>query len=252
LQLDWTDSATELAEHAAGIVAALLERKPDAAIALPTGNTPLGLYRRLVDLQRGGRLSCSRAKFFNLDEFIGKSKDDPRSYGAFLWQHLFRPLAIEPAQVRLLRGDAPDLLAECRQFDQAIEAAGGLDLAILGLGANGHVAFNEPGSNWDSMTREVVLAAATRQAQYGLFDTDADVPRTGLTLGLRTIRESRAILLLVSGSSKADALAAFLRGNPDKNWPVTSLIGHPSLAIVADRRLNPDAAMAASSSCSTR
>lgn len=252
MQLDWTDKSSELAACAAGIMTALLERKPDAAIALPTGNTPLGLYRHLAELQRAGRLSCGRAKFFNLDEFVGKSKDDLRSYGAFLWQHLFHPLAIDPRQVRLLRGDAPDLAAECRHFDQAVAAAGGLDLAVLGLGANGHVAFNEPGSDWDSMTRQVVLADATRQAQHDLFDTEADVPRDGLTMGLRTIREARAILLLVSGSSKANALAAFLRGRPDKNWPVTALLDHPNLAIVADRKLNPNAAMATSLSRSVQ
>lgn len=248
MQIDWTETSTELAEHAAAIIAALLEAKSDAAIALPTGNTPLGLYRHLAELQRAGRLSCDGARLFNLDEFTGKSKNDPRSYGAFLWQHLLQPLAIKPGQVRLLRGDAPDVEAECRHFDQAIAAAGGLDLAVLGLGSNGHVAFNEPGSDWDSITREVVLADTTRQAQHGLFDTDADVPRRGLTMGLRTIREARAILLLVSGSSKADALAAFLRGRPDKNWPVTALLGHPNLAIVADGRLNPNAAMATSPS----
>jgi glucosamine-6-phosphate deaminase len=244
VQIDWTDKPLELAERAGRIVTSVLESKPDAAIALPTGNTPLGLYRHLVELQQAGRLSCDRARFFNLDEFIGKSTDDPSSYGAFLWQHLLRPLAIKPRQVRLLRGDALDLEAECRDFEQAIAAAGGLDLAVLGLGANGHVAFNEPGSDWDSMTREVVLADTTRQAQHRLFDTHAHIPRSGLTMGLRTIRKARAILLLVSGSSKANALAALLRGIPDENWPVTALLDHSNLAIVADRKLNPNAAMA--------
>ncbi len=227
-----------MAERAARHVTQLLERKPQAVIALASGNTPLGLYRRLVERHEAGRLFCSRARFFNLDEFVGKSLDDPRSYGAFLWRHLLRPLAVEADQVRLLRGEALDLAAECRRFDQAIAEAGGIDLAILGLGANGHIAFNEPGSDRDSVTREVVLAEATRRAQHGLFAEQRDVPRRGLTIGLRTIRAAKAILLLVSGSGKADAVAAMLRAKVDTNWPVTAILNHPRLAILIDNGLN--------------
>ena len=240
VQLNWIDSPNDMAERAALHVMELLERKPEAAIALPSGNTPLGLYRRLGELHVAGRLSCARARFFNLDEFVGKSLDDPQSYGAFLWRHVFRPLATETGRVRLLRGDAPDLAAECRSFDQAIWEAGGLDLAILGLGANGHMAFNEPGSGWDSVTREVELAESTRRAQHGLFAQPSDVPCRGLTIGVRTIRAAKAILLLVSGSGKADAIAAMRRAKPDTNWPVTAILNHPRLTILVDNDLNPE------------
>jgi glucosamine-6-phosphate deaminase len=239
LNLSWIDNSTQLADRAARYVADLLENKPDAAIALPTGSTPLGMYRRLTELHAARRFSCSRARFFNLDEFVGKSIDDPQSYGAFLWQHLFRPMAVELGQVRLLRGDAPDFAAECRAFDQAIAAVGGLDLAILGLGMNGHVAFNEPGCDWDAATHKITLTEATRRAQHSLFAKEANIPRHGLTMGLRTIRSAQAILLLVCGSGKNAAVAAMLRTTPDKNWPVTAILDHPNLTILADSALNP-------------
>jgi glucosamine-6-phosphate deaminase len=241
-----------MAERAAQHVGQLLERRPDAAIALASGNTPLGLYRRLAALRQAGRLSCIQARFFNLDEFAGKSLDDPQSYGAFLWRHVFGPLAVDAGQIRLLHGNAPDLAAECRSFERAIGDAGGLDLAILGLGANGHLAFNEPGSDWDSVTREVVLAETTRRAQQGLFAQPGDVPRHGLTMGLRTIRAARALLLLVSGSGKSGALEAMLSAKPDANWPVTAILDHPRLTVLADNELNPETVINPSRASSTR
>jgi glucosamine-6-phosphate deaminase len=236
VQLRVTESPAEFAEVAAHNVVELLEKNPAAAIALPTGNTPLGLYQRLADLRRESRFSCPRARFFNLDEFAGKSAQDPQSYAAFLKRHFFLPLGISPGQTRLLRGDARDVQAECRDFDREIVEAGGIDLAILGLGANGHIAFNEPGSDWNSETREIALTAETRRSQLGLFASETEVPTHGLTMGVKTIRAARRILLLVSGAAKADALAALLRGRPDLNWPVTALVEHPDLAVLADRK----------------
>lgn len=235
------DNSDELANRAAQYLAELLETKPDAAIALPTGNSPLGLYRRLAEMHDAGRLSCRQARFFNLDEFVGKSADDPLSFGGVLRKHAFGPLGVARAQVRLLRGDAVDLVAECRSFEQAIAEAGGLDLAVLGVGANGHIAFNEPGSDWDSSTREVTLTEATRRAQLGLFATAADVPWRGLTMGLRTIWAARAILLLISGAGKEAAAAAFLRARPEREWPVTAILDHPNLLVLANSDLNPAA-----------
>jgi glucosamine-6-phosphate deaminase len=239
LQLTWLDNATQLAELAARQIAALLAEKPEAVLALPTGSTPLGLYQQLNTLQARGDIDVSQARFFNLDEFVGKSIADANSYAAFLWRHCFTPLGIKPAQVRLLQGDAVDRAGECRRFDEAIAAAGGLDLAILGLGTNGHVAFNEPGSDWLAPTREVVLETATKQAQQGLYSNPADVPHHGLTMGIATIRAARAILLLVSGANKAAAVDAMLRGEPDPAWPVTAILDHPRLTILGDKKLRP-------------
>lgn len=239
MKLEWMDDQQQMNTAAATIVSDLLAKKPDATIALPTGNTPLGLYRTLAALKQAGKFSCPEASFFNLDEFSGKSSDDPQSYGAFLRKHVFEPLAVDEGRIRLLRGDAPDLQAECMAFEAAIEGRGGLDLAILGLGQNGHIAFNEPGSDWGAGTRQVRLASTTRKAQAMIYASDDDVPTYGLTMGIPTIVSARAILLLVSGSGKQAALAALLRGVPDPERSVTALLSHSALTVLADKALRP-------------
>jgi glucosamine-6-phosphate deaminase len=237
LQLHLMKSPEEMAEAAAREFLEVLKRKPEASIALPTGNSPLILYGRLAELRREGRFSCDHARFFNLDEFVGKSAEDAQSYAAFLWRHAFHPLEVSPGQVRLLRGDAADPQAECKAFEQAIADAGGIDLAILGLGANGHIAFNEPGSSWDSETHETVLTPESRRGQLGLFASEAEVPPHAITMGVKTIRSARQILLLVSGWAKTEALAALLRKQPDPQWPVTALLRHPNLTVLAEEKL---------------
>ncbi len=226
---------SELSDQAAAHVAALLRRKAAAAIALPTGRTPRGMYERLVALHRAGEFSCRDARIFNLDEFVGLGPDDPASYGAYLRRHFLSQVDADPVRIRLLQGDALDLDAECRDYDRAIDAAGGLDLAILGLGRNGHIAFNEPGGDWRSVTHRVVLSESTRSAQRQQFPSDEAVPREGLTMGMQTIRAARAILLLVAGVEKAAGLAALRAGRRDPSWPVTGLLDHADLLVLADR-----------------
>jgi glucosamine-6-phosphate deaminase len=235
LQLLWVNGHVGLADQAAARVAALFRRNPRATVALPTGATPRGMYERLAALHRAGEFSCRDGRFFNLDEFVGLAPDSPCSYAAYLRRHFFRRVDADPAGIRLLRGDAPDLEAECRAYDQAIAAAGGIDLAILGLGRNGHVAFNEPGGDWESRTHRVVLSESTRSAQRQQFPSDEEVPRLGLTMGMRTIRAARAILLLVAGAGKAEGLAALTAGRRDPLWPVTGLLDHDDLVVLADR-----------------
>jgi glucosamine-6-phosphate deaminase len=225
---------SELADRAAEQVARLLRGKPRATVALPTGATPRGMYERLVALHRAGECSCREAHFFNLDEFVGLGPDHPFSYAAYLRQYFLEQVDADPARVRLLRGDAPDLDAECRTYDRAIDAAGGLDLVILGLGRNGHVAFNEPGGDWESVTHRIALSDSTLSAQRQQFPADQQVPRLGLTMGMRTIRAARAILLLVAGEGKAGGLTALRAGRRDPLWPVTGLLGHEDLVVLAD------------------
>jgi len=241
MELQWVDGADGLAEAAAEHVVAVLARFARPVIALPTGATPRGLYERLVRRGRTGALSLGSARFFNLDEFVGLAPSDPRCYAAFLTRHFLGPLDIPAERIRLLRGDAGDLPAECLAYDGALEAAGGIDLAILGLGTNGHIAFNEPGGDWKLGTHVVTLAPSTRRAQRLLFASEAEVPRQGLTMGIATIRAARAVLLLVMGEGKAAALGALRAGLPDPAWPVTALLDHPRLTALVDRRLLPAA-----------
>ena len=232
MKLEWLDGAAALARRAAAEVANLCRSRPDAVLALPTGGTPLGMYAELVRLHRAGEVSFRAARFFDLDEYAGLSADDENSYACYLRRNFLSQVDADPDRIRLLRGDAPDPLAECRAYDAAIAAAGGLDLAVLGLGVNGHVAFNEPGVDWSLGTHRVALAASTLERAG-----DWPVPTHGLTMGLGTLRQARAVLLLAAGEGKEAALAALLRGCSDPAWPDTALLDHPRLLVLADRAL---------------
>jgi len=234
MQLEWTDSAEAFADRAASHVASLLAEVPAAAIALPTGSTPIGLYARLRAMEAAGEVTLSAGHFFNLDEYVGVGPADPHSFAAFLRRHFLDASGIPAAHIRLLRGDAPDIASEAAAHDAAVAALGGLDLAILGLGGNGHIAFNEPGAPWDAGTHVVPLTEATRIANAAYFADGFQVPSHGLTMGIGMIRAARRVLLLVSGRAKAAALGALLAGQPDPAWPVTALCGHPGLTVVAD------------------
>jgi len=236
MQWVWADTARDFAILSADRVAAVLARKPNAAIALPTGQTPVGLYAELRARAGAGELSGTAARWFNLDEYLGVAGDQPLSYARFVRSHLLDALGVPAGHVCLIRGDAPDPEAECRRYDEAIEAAGGLDLAILGLGANGHIAFNEPGSPWDCTTHVVTLSEQTRANNARPNDLRT-IPERGITMGIGTLRAAREILLLVTGASKRQALEALRRGVADSGWPVTSLLDHPNLTVVCDAGL---------------
>jgi glucosamine-6-phosphate deaminase len=229
----WCRSGSELAQVAADHVATLLARKPEAVIALPTGQTPLGLYAELVARAAAKRLSAAQARFFNLDDYLGLSMDHPLSYARFLREHFLMPAGVAEEHIRLLRGDAVGIEAECRDYEAAIAAAGGLDLAILGLGTNGHIGFNEPGSDWSAQTHVVSLSEETRATHVAQTQGKFVIPAYGITVGVSTILAAREILLLVAGAGKARALAAFRRGIADPKWPVTALLTHRNLTVLA-------------------
>ena len=209
-----------------------LSGKPASVLALPTGGTPLGLYAQLIERVRAGAASLDAAKIFNLDEYCGLAQSDPHSYAAFLRRHLIGPAALGAERVRLLRGDALDMDAECRDYDAAVAGCGGIDLCVLGLGVNGHIAFNEPGSSWDLRTHTVHLSHVTRTAHERQAQARWAIPEWGVTMGIKTVLESRHILLLIAGIHKEAARAAFYAGNPDADWPVTSLLAHPSVTVI--------------------
>lgn len=239
MQLEWTDSGEAFADRAASHVANLLDDAPAAAIALPTGSTPIGLYARLRTMAAAGEIALAAAHFFNLDEYVGVSPTNRHSFAAFLRRHILDEADIPEQHIRLLRGDAPDIGAEAAAHDAAVAAVGGLELAILGLGSNGHIAFNEPGAPWDAGTHVVPLTEATRTANAAYFPDGFPVPSHGLTMGIGMIRAARRVLLMVSGHAKAEALAALLDGRPDADWPVTALCDHPGLTVIADAALRP-------------
>ena len=227
------ENYTELSRAAARFVAQMVIKNPRLVLALPTGDTPLGLYRELVGLFREGLLDFSGAQAFNLDEYLGLPPDHPQSFRAYMREHFW-------SHVNLHAYYIPDSLPadpqeECRRYERIMGEAGGLDLAVLGLGKNGHIAFNEPGTPWESLTHVVDLAEETRREEARRFGGLAHTPKQAITTGIRTIMNARRILLLVAGPGKAGILARALRGPITPEVPGSVLQLHPDLTVIADR-----------------
>jgi len=244
MKMHWSDSAAGFDRAAADALAQALQARDEPFVALPTGSTPLGLYAEVARRVATGAALPGRAHYINLDEYVGLGPQHALSYVGYLQRHFLGPAGIARERVHLLRGDARDLDAECRAADAALARWGGLDLALLGLGENGHIAFNEPGSDWNAATHVVALDERTRAAQRRQAGAGAAIPAHGITLGLATLRAARSVVLLVRGAAKGAALAALLRGRADPQWPVTSLIGHPRLTVIAEAALRPAGAAA--------
>lgn len=230
MQIEVYDDYAGLSRRAAEMVAELVREKPNAVLGLPTGSTPEGFYTELVGLG----LSLAQVRVFNLDEYLGLPKDHPESYYSYMKTHLYDRTDIRPEHCQIPDGMTADPAAECQRYEAAIQAAGGLDLIILGVGHNGHIGFNEPGTPWDSHTRRVALAERTREANARFFNSMAEVPTHALTMGIGTILEARRILLLASGPDKASIIRETVMGEPRIEVPATALQSHPAVAVLLD------------------
>ena len=230
-------STPRLAARALAIeMARAVSANPRLVLGLPAGRTPIELYRELAARSRSGRLDLSRVTAFSLDEFVGIAAADPRSYRAFMRRHLFDRFTRPPRQVHFLNGTASDLDAECSRYDRAVRRAGGLDLLLLGLGANGHIGFNEPAAALAARTHRARLAPATRRANRALFGNRASaVPREGLTMGMATMLQARRIVLLATGAGKASAAARMVRGPLTPRVPASFLQLHRDVEVWLDR-----------------
>ena len=205
-----TETPDEGSRLAGNLVVQAIEQTPALRLGLAAGKTPIGLYRNLVDLHRATRLDFSHVRLFSLDEFIGLPNDSPHSYCVFFHQHLIDHINIDPAHLHLLNGQAEeDIASYCVSYELLIRNQGGIDLQILGIGRNGHLGFNEPGSSLNSRTRRSLLSASTRQDLAGVFGSEP-VPEWAATMGLGTIREARTLLLLAFGAHKAEMVAKAL------------------------------------------
>lgn len=219
----------------ARIVADRVGAKPDLVLGCATGRTMEGIYDELVDLADKGPIDFSGVRTFNLDEYVGVDPSDERSYRHYMNRHLFSRVNIEAANTHVPDGLAHDLDAECDAYEVAIQAAGGIDLQLLGLGSNGHIGFNEPLSGFQSRTRVQPLAPHTREQNAGMFGGDpAAVPATALTMGIGTILDSREALLVVTGEHKADILARSLEGPVVGVITATALQFHRRCHVIAD------------------
>jgi glucosamine-6-phosphate deaminase len=213
-----------LADRAAQIVFGELARKPNLVLGLATGRTPIGLYERLQEKPE----AFAEVRFFNLDEFFGLAPSDPHSFNAFFYRHLLDHVHHQPKNVHLFRGDVKDLEEEARLAEDRIKVVGGIDLQILGIGRNGHIGFNEPGSSLGSRTRPKTLEPET-VAHYG-----GSIPNLAITMGVGTIMEARRCLMLASGPDKADIVCRMVEGPIMSEVPATALQMHPRAVAVLD------------------
>jgi glucosamine-6-phosphate deaminase len=226
-------SLAEIASAAARSVVRLIETKPDAVLGLPTGNTPLPLYAELHALHRDRKLSFARATTFNLDEFVGLERDHPGAYYRYMRDALFDRVDLASDRTHVLDGCAADIPAECIRYEAAIGAAGGIDLQILGLGANGHIGFNEPSCSLASRTRLITLTDSSWQAERARFGSQ-EPPRHAMTMGVATILEAKRCLVLANGEEKAAAVAQMIEGPLTAFCPASALQLHPTTTVLID------------------
>lgn len=229
------DSPQDLADLAAQRVADLLLDRPRAVLGLPTGRTPIPMYDQLATRAAAGEVDFSQVTSFNLDEFVGIGVDHPGSYRSYMKTHLFDRVGMPAERGHVLDGLAADPDAECARFEAAIDAAGGIDLMILGLGANGHIGFNEPDATLHARTHRVALLEPSRKANAEFFDGDpSKVPAEAMTMGMGTILKSRTILLLVTGAGKASTVAAMINGPVTTHLPASFLQLHGNVELICD------------------
>lgn len=204
-------------------------------LGLPTGSSPMGMYKALIKHYQEKRVSFQHIVTFNMDEYVGLPKDHPQSYHTFMWSNFFSHVDINPANVNMLNGNASDLEAECAAYEAKMKAVGGVDLFLGGIGADGHIAFNEPGSSLSSRTRIKTLTQDTIIANSRFFDNDVNkVPKTSVTVGVGTILDAKEVLIMVNGHNKARALAQVVEGSINQMWTITALQLHPKGIIVCD------------------
>jgi len=204
-------------------------------LGLPTGSSPLGMYRELIELNGKGIVSFKNVMTFNMDEYVNLPEDHPESYHSFMWDNFFGHIDIPRDNVNILNGNAPDLEAECADYEAKIKAAGGVDLFVGGIGPDGHIAFNEPGSSLSSRTRVKTLTLDTRIANSRFFDGDINrVPKTALTVGVKTVMDAAEVMIIVNGHNKARALRHAIEGSLNHLWTISALQMHPKGIIVCD------------------
>ena len=204
-------------------------------LGLPTGSSPLGMYKELINLNKQGKVSFKFVTTFNMYEYVNLPQNHPESYHSFMWNNFFSHIDIQKQNVNILNGNAPDLEAECANYEEKIKKSGGVELFIGGIGPDGHIAFNEPGSSLASRTRVMTLTYDTMLANSRFFDNDINkVPKTALTVGVGTVMDAREVLIIVNGYKKARALRHAVEEGVNHIWTVSALQLHPRGIIVCD------------------
>lgn len=224
----------QMSEKATEFLVNRINSLENPVLGLATGSTTEGLYQRLIEKYSQGEISFKHVTTFNLDEYVGLEQSDPKSYYYFMNERLFRHVDISMDRVHIPNGAASDLKKECEAYENAIAQAGGVDVQVLGIGANGHIGFNEPGTPFSSKTDVVDLDKSTIQANARFFNSIEEVPTQAVSMGIETIMNSKEILLVVSGDTKADAMAKLLEGEISEDFPASVLNKHDSVTVIVD------------------
>ena len=230
-----TEDYQSMSRKAANILSAQVILNPTCVLGLATGSSPVGMYKQLIEWYKRGDVDFSEVRTVNLDEYVGLAPDHDQSYRYFMQSNFFDHINIKPENTNLPNGQAADLAAECKRYNQVIHSQGGIDMQLLGMGHNGHIGFNEPGDTFDLETHVVDLTERTIEANARFFATPNEVPRQALTMGIKTIMQARRILGVVSGEDKADAVKAALTGPVTPKVPASILQLHPNVMLVADK-----------------
>ncbi|MPM57440.1 Glucosamine-6-phosphate deaminase 1 [bioreactor metagenome] len=224
----------ELSRLAAAKVADTMRSKPGAVLGLPTGSTPLGMYRELISMHKEGKLSFKDVATFNLDEYEGIPKEDENSYYRFMRDNFFSHIDIDKERTNIPDGMSCDVEGECRDYERRIEKAGGIDLMVLGIGNNGHIGFNEPASYYAGITHRVKLHENTIEANSRFFGSIEKLPKYAVTMGIKSIMHCRSIMILASGKAKAGAIKIALEGSITPELPASVLQLHRDLTVIVD------------------
>ncbi len=224
----------DMSRKAANIISAQIIMKPNAVLGLATGSSPLGIYRQLIDWYEKGDLDFSEIRTVNLDEYKGLAPDHEQSYAYFMRKNLFDQVNINLSNTNIPNGLEENEAVECARYNRIIASFGGIDLQLLGIGANGHIGFNEPGEAFERETHCVKLADTTIQANARFFDTIDQVPKYAYSTGIKNIMQAKSILLIASGKAKAEAVNRMIRGPITPACPASILQLHNNVSIVAD------------------
>ncbi|WOO37386.1 glucosamine-6-phosphate deaminase [Anaerocolumna sp. AGMB13020] len=222
----------DLSRKAANVVSAQVILKPSSVLGLATGSTPVGTYEQLIEWYKKGDIDFSRVVSVNLDEYCGLSPEDPQSYRYFMNDHFFSDINIKPENTHVPNGLAQDLESECIRYENLIADLGGIDLQVLGIGHNGHIGFNEPGNSFEKATHIVELNETTLQANARFFQNIDDVPKKAITMGIKSIMQSRKILLIANGPDKEEIIHKAIFGPVTPDVPASILQFHPDLTVV--------------------
>ena len=225
----------DMSRKAANIISAQVIMKPNCVLGLATGSSPIGAYKQLIEWYHKGDIDFSEVRTVNLDEYKGLSRDNDQSYYYFMHKNFFDAVNIPPESINIPNGMESDAAKECARYDEVIRSLGGIDLQLLGLGHNGHIAFNEPGDDFGLETHVVDLTESTIEANKRFFESRDEVPRHALSMGIKNIMNARRILMVVSGEEKADIVCKAFTGPVTKEVPASVLQLHPDVTLVGDK-----------------